>query len=119
MGRAIVRPNTATSADEEPDMPEKNMLKTVVTWASPPRMWPTSACDNSAMRTTTFADVISSPTRRKNGIAIKASEPTPVKPLPDNRLQRDRRQHRANDNSRHERKRHRHAEITQREKQHG
>ncbi len=63
-------------------MPEKNMLKTVVTCASPPRMWPTRACDSSAMRMTTFADVISSPTRRKKGIAINASESTPLNACP-------------------------------------
>ena len=43
IGLAIVRLSTATSAEDEPDMPEKNMLNTVVTWARPPRMWPTSA----------------------------------------------------------------------------
>ena len=59
-------------------MPEKNMLNTVVTWARPPRIWPTSACDSSAMRSMTFAEVMSSPTSRKNGIAISASESTPL-----------------------------------------
>ncbi len=34
------------------------------------------------MRMTTFAEVISSPTRRKNGTAISASESTPLKSWP-------------------------------------
>jgi hypothetical protein len=33
----MVRLSTATSAEVEPDMPEKNMLKTVTTCARPPR----------------------------------------------------------------------------------
>jgi len=74
----MVRLSTATSAEEEPDIPEKNMLNTVVTCASPPRIWPTSACDSSAMRMTTLAEVISSPTSRKKGIAIRASESMPL-----------------------------------------
>jgi hypothetical protein len=32
----------------------------------------------SAMRTTTLAEVINSPTRRKNGMAIRASESMPL-----------------------------------------
>jgi hypothetical protein len=34
------------------------------------------------MRTTTFAEVMSSPTSRKKGIAIKASESTPLNACP-------------------------------------
>ncbi len=60
-------------------MPEKNIENTVVTCARPPRMWPTRACDSSAMRMTTLAEVISSPTSRKKGIAISASASTPLK----------------------------------------
>jgi hypothetical protein len=63
-------------------MPEKNMENTVVTWARPPLTWPTSACDNSAMRMTTLAEVINSPTSRKNGIAISASESMPLNSCP-------------------------------------
>ena len=74
--------STATSADDDPDMPEKNMLNTVVTCARPPRTWPTSACDSSAMRMTTLAEVINSPTSRKNGIAISASESMPLNNCP-------------------------------------
>src|ERR1700742_909479 len=78
IGFAMVRDSTATSADDDPDIPEKNIENTVVTCASPPRTWPTSACDSSAIRMTTLADVINSPTSRKNGIAIRASESIPL-----------------------------------------
>jgi hypothetical protein len=59
-------------------MPEKNMLKTVTTCASPPRTWPTNACDRSAIRTTILAEVINSPTSRKNGTAINGSASMPL-----------------------------------------
>jgi hypothetical protein len=68
---------TATSAVVEPDISEKNMLNTVTTWDRPPRMWPTKAMERLATRTTTLAELISSPTRRKNGIASNASLSTP------------------------------------------
>ena len=54
------------------------MLKTVTTWASPPRTCPTSACDKLAMRTTTLAEVINSPTSRKNGTANNGSASMPL-----------------------------------------
>jgi hypothetical protein len=61
----------------EPDISEKNMLNTVTTCESPPRMCPTSASDRLATRITTFDELISSPTSRKNGIASSASVSTP------------------------------------------
>ena len=63
-------------------MPEKNIENTVVTCANPPRICPTSACDSSAIRITTLAEVISSPTSRKNGMAINASESMPLNTWP-------------------------------------
>ena len=63
-------------------MPEKNMLNTVVTCARPPRTCPTIACDRLAMRITMSADVMSSPTSRKNGIAIRLSESMPLNSWP-------------------------------------
>ena len=68
----------ATSAADEPEMPAKNMLKTVTTCARPPRRWPTIVCDSVIMRTVTLADVIRSPTSRKNGIASSASVSMPL-----------------------------------------
>ena len=83
----MARLSTATSAVDEPDMPEKNMLNTVTTCARPPRMWPTSASDKSVIRLTTLAELISSPTSRKNGIASSASESMPSKSCLDDRLE--------------------------------
>jgi hypothetical protein len=77
MSRAIVRLRTATSATDDPEMPAKNMLKSVTTCASPPRRWPTSVCESRIMRTATSDDAISSPTRRKNGTASNVSESMP------------------------------------------
>src|SRR5712664_3945267 len=70
---------TATSAVVDPDISEKNMLKTTTTCDSPPLMCPTSDSDRLAIRTTTFAELMSSPTKRKKGIASSASESTPSK----------------------------------------
>src|SRR5215469_16066045 len=68
---------TATSAVVEPDISEKNMLNTVTTCERPPRICPTRASDKFTTLTTTLAELISSPTRRKNGIASNASESIP------------------------------------------
>src|ERR1700759_88325 len=79
IGPPNARVITATSAVVDPDISEKNMLKTTTTCDNPPRIWPTSDSDKLAMRTTTFAELMSSPTNRKNGIASSASESTPSK----------------------------------------
>src|ERR1700720_1222529 len=79
IGPPSARLITATSAVVEPDISEKNMLKTTTTCDSPPLIWPTSDTDRLAIRTTTLAELISSPTNRKNGIASSASESTPSK----------------------------------------
>ena len=55
------------------------MLKTVTTCDRPPRIWPTSASDRLVILLTTLAEVMSSPTSRKNGIASRASESMPSK----------------------------------------
>ena len=70
---------TATSAVVDPDISEKNMLKTTTTCDSPPLICPTSETDRFAILTTTLAELMSSPTRRKKGIASSASESTPSK----------------------------------------
>ena len=76
---ARVRERMATSAAEEPEMPAKNMLNSVTTCARPPRKCPTSVCDSRIMRTVTLAEVIRSPTSRKNGTASSASTSMPLK----------------------------------------
>src|SRR6266478_9383785 len=58
------------------------MLKSVTTCARPPRKWPISACDRAIIRPTTLAEVISSPTNRKNGTANSASESMPLNSWP-------------------------------------
>ena len=58
-------------------MPAKNMLNSVTTCASPPRRWPTMVCASRIMRLVTSAEVISSPTSRKNGTASRISESMP------------------------------------------
>src|SRR6476646_11850856 len=74
IGPPSARLITATSAVVDPDISEKNMLNTTTTCDSPPLIWPTSDSDKFAIRTTTLAELMSSPTRRKNGIASSASE---------------------------------------------
>src|SRR5882724_10274247 len=78
IGPPSARLMTATSAVVDPDISEKNMLKTTTTCDSPPLICPTSDSDRLAIRTTTFAELMSSPTRRKNGIASSASTKTPA-----------------------------------------
>ena len=68
---------TATSAVVEPDISEKNMLNTATTWLRPPLRWPTRVSDRLITRCTTLAELISSPTSRKKGMASSASESTP------------------------------------------
>ncbi len=77
-----MRDSTATSAEEEPEIPEKNMLNNVTTCARPPRRWPIIACERVIIRSTTLAEVISSPTSKKKGTASNASESTPLNNWP-------------------------------------
>src|SRR5215208_6315903 len=63
-------------------MPAKNIENTVTTCARPPRKWPTRVWASVIMRWVTFAAVINSPTRRKNGTASSASESMPWKSWP-------------------------------------
>src|SRR6195952_6153326 len=79
IGPPSARLITATSAVVDPDISEKNMLKTTTTCDNPPLICPTSDSDRLAIRTTTLAELINSPTSRKNGIASSASESTPSK----------------------------------------
>jgi hypothetical protein len=70
--------SAATSAVDDPEMPAKNRLKIVTTWANPPRKCPTSTWDSLIIRDVISAFVIISPTRRKNGTARSASESMPI-----------------------------------------
>src|SRR5437660_12681592 len=76
IGPPSARLMTATSAVVDPDISEKNIENTTTTCDSPPLMCPTSDKDRLAIRTTTLAELMSSPTSRKDGIASSASEST-------------------------------------------
>src|SRR3984893_13416706 len=60
---------SATAAVVDPDISEKNMLKTVTTCDRPPRMCPTRASERLVILLTTLAELMSSATKRKKGIA--------------------------------------------------
>jgi len=77
IGPPSARLITATSAVVDPDISEKNIENTTTTCDSPPLMCPTSDSERLAIRTTTLAELINSPTSRKKGIASSASESTP------------------------------------------
>ncbi len=68
----------ATSAEEEPEIPAKNMLTTVTTCASPPRMWPTRAWAKVTSRSVTFEEAMSSPARMKKGTASRGTALMPL-----------------------------------------
>ena len=104
---------TATSAQLDPDISVKNRPKTVTTCDSPPRTCPTSAMDRLAMRMTTLAELISSPTSRKNGMASSASCIHAVEHFLDDRGERYIGNQRADENAGQQRKRHGHAEIAE------
>ena len=96
---ATVRLRTATSAIDEPEMPAKNMLNSVTTWASPPRRCPTSVCDSRIMRcddvgrSHQFADQ-QEKRDRKQRLGIDA-----VEKLPDHRLHADLRESRCHEHA--------------------
>src|SRR6201987_3405915 len=79
IGPPSARLITATSAVVDPDISEKNIEKTTTTCDNPPLICPTRDTDRFAILTTTLAELMSSPTRRKKGIASSASESTPSK----------------------------------------
>ncbi len=60
-------------------MPEKNMFDTMVTWARPPRICPTSERAKATMRSVMPQAFISSPAMMKNGMASSVNESTPTK----------------------------------------
>ena len=91
------------------------MLKTTTTCDSPPLICPTSDTDKLAILTTTFAELMSSPTNRKNGIASSASEFDAVKNLLDDRGQRDVGKGCADEDAGQQRERHGYAEISEKQ----
>ena len=55
-------------------MPEKIRLAKMLTCASPPWMWPTRALAMAMIRSVSLQAFISSPARKKNGIARMRNE---------------------------------------------
>jgi len=104
---------TATSAVVDPDISEKNMLKTTTTCDSPPLMCPTSDSDrfgdphHHVRRTHEFA------AKRKKGIASNASESTPSKTFWMIAASETSVSSAPTKNARQQRKRHGHTEIAE------
>ena len=75
-------PLPAASATPEPDIPAMIMFVTTTTWASPPRMWPTSVLAKSTSRSVIPPVFMRLPARMKKGMARrgKVSIP-PISPL--------------------------------------
>ena len=71
-------PIAAASAAPEPVIPAKNMLATMVMWASPPRRFPTKASDNSTSRRVIPPKDINCPASMKKGMARRGKESRPL-----------------------------------------
>ncbi len=59
----------ALSAVAEPEIPPKNMLATMLAWASPPVSQPTRACEKSTMRRPMPPRLTTSPKMMNSGTA--------------------------------------------------
>ena len=73
MAGMIRVPTTAESATAEPFIPAKIMLTTTLTWASPPRIRPTSSRLRSTRRSVILPWFINSPVSRKKGMAMSGA----------------------------------------------
>ena len=71
MAGIIIDPRAEASAVAEPEMPEKNMLQTMVTWAKPPRTWPTRARERTTRRSVMPPAFMISPAAMKKGMASR------------------------------------------------
>ena len=70
-------PSAAASAVLLPDMPDRNMPTTTLTWARPPRRWPTMAIASLTRRSEIPPSFITLPARKKKG---RASSVNPLMP---------------------------------------
>ena len=86
------------------------MLNTATTWLRPPRYGRPASARDWSTRCTTLAELISSPTSRKNGMASSASESTPSNIFCTIAGEGDVGEGRADDHAGNQRERHRHAE---------
>ena len=82
-------------------------------------MWPTSVCARRIMRLVTSADVISSPTSRKNGTASRISESMPWNICPTIDCMLIGRQAAGHQHAGHQRERDRHAHVAENQKKAG
>ena len=67
----------AASAVLLPDTPDRNMPTTTLTWARPPRRWPTIAIASLTSRSVIPPSFITLPARKKKGRASKVNPFTP------------------------------------------
>ena len=72
-----IGPIDAASANTDPDIPAKNMLVTILTWASPPFIHPTRSLATFTNRSVRFNLFKSSPVRTNIGNASKANDSMP------------------------------------------
>ncbi len=80
MAGIMIEPIAATSAMATPVSPAKSVLATIVTWASPPRMWPTSTLENSTSESVMPDLFMSAPDSMNSGMAmmVKLSVPDTI-----------------------------------------
>ncbi len=74
----MIEPMAAVSAAEEPETPEKKIVATMTTWASPPRMWPTRTLAKRTSRAEIPPVSMKRPARMKKGTARSGKESRPV-----------------------------------------
>ena len=65
-----MRPRPAASPTTVPVMPEKITEASTLTWARPPRTWPTSDCAKSKIRPVIPAVFMSALASMKKGMAV-------------------------------------------------
>ena len=72
-----IEPSADASAVADPEIPEKNILETIETWAKPPFIWPTRAFEKETILSVMPLSFIISPAAIKKGIASRVKESTP------------------------------------------
>ena len=73
----MTEPTAATSAVFAPDRPETRYMLSTMTWRSPPRRCPTSACTKRTSRSEMPPRSMMRPARMKNGSASRTKLPVP------------------------------------------
>ena len=72
-----IEPKAEASAVADPEIPEKNILETIETWARPPLIWPTKFFENETILSVIPLSFMISPAAIKKGMANKVNESTP------------------------------------------